>query len=169
MRSDRETPNVVLARGRDGEQHVRLSASIATLRRFRDGGLNAKLGEYCGLVHGNTRERTANGNVVDGGTQGLLLATALFRGLKRPLTSAGLDGEICAFISRPGCTFEFPNPSDVAVRCAAPLRSVFVTYARFEARDTVDGEILSWEWVLADARDSALPDGWDVRYEERIW
>ncbi|GEM_PF-1772234 len=170
-RSNRSTPNVVLApHPEDRVKYVELSAHPDIIRKFMDLSLNAKIGEYCGLVHGNVEE--ANPTCDMQGTNGLLDSFALFKGLKRPFKDTGHDGEIYIYITNPKHTYIYPEKDRYSVvgptRLSQPIDSVFATYVSFK-EDKTSGIILDWEWVLADKRCNTLPAFYDVRYDERIW
>jgi hypothetical protein len=138
--------------------------------------MNAKLGEYCGLVHGDTLESTPDGPV-DGGTDGLMGAVALYRGIQRPMIDPGLDSDIYVYVTK---RLTGAGP----IRIARPKDSVFVTYAEIGARASnqldewsksgakcagLDGIIHNWEWVLWAPLDPHLPDRHEARYQDRIW
>jgi hypothetical protein len=138
---------------------------------MEDGGLNAKIGEYCGLVHG----------AIPNGTLGLLEAHALFQGLKRPCLMLGHDADICVYVLSSASTFVYranvKNKSVGPERYPKPDASVFVVYANLSMRQNqsesgqvaLDGVILFWEWILADQDQPLLPAQHGSRYVKRIW
>jgi hypothetical protein len=160
-----DSPNVVVAIGPDETTVVRLQCSAKTIRRLEDGRLNAKIGEYCGLVHGS----------VPGGTRGLMAAHALFRGIRRPRIDDGLDDDIYVYVMDHDRTFNYPVEDKYGgkgpTRRSSPLNSVFVAYVEYPEGWAVEnpaGRILYWEWVLSDDVER-LPRDYQSRYSERLW
>ena len=90
-------------RGPDNVSTVRLECSGQTIRRFDDGKLNAKIGEYCGLIHGK----------VPDGTSGLIVAHTLFKGLLRPRIDDGLDEDVYTYVMDHDRTFDYPAKRQV--------------------------------------------------------
>ena len=83
QRSDRNTPNIILAPAPfNRDDVVSLYTNPLTIRNLIDDNLHSKVGEYVGLVHGNCAEYSYSSGLMEGGTQGLLVASALFRGVK---------------------------------------------------------------------------------------
>ena len=129
-RSDRSKPRTVLALAPgDRTEFISLQVSVSTLVRVIDDHLNAKLGEYAGLVHGDAYE---------GGTDGLLIAVALFQGLRRPVVDRGIDESIYVYVLDPPHNYNFPNHykfgdagfmNQGPQRVAKPESSAFVVYA----------------------------------------
>ena len=166
---------------------VRLYANPNTLRAFLDDRMNAKLGEYCGLVHGNVLESTPDGSV-EGGTNGLLDSVALFRGIQRPMVGAGLDKDVYVYVTNPLNSYIYPLSERLTdagpTRVPRPNSSVFVTYVELGQRASgqlagwaidspkcagLDGVIHGWEWVLSSPDDARLPDRYQTRYQDWIW
>jgi len=168
--NDPEVPNLVWAKGID-QQRIALIADSSTVRRLEDGGLNAKIGEYCGLIHGAVAQGI-----------GLINAHALFRGLKRPCISEGRDCEIYAYVLSAPHTFIYPRNAKYSgvgpVVSQKPTASVFVAYVDIKPIEAdlksaglvnVDGSVLYWEWVLSDPQEPSLPQNFSERYNTRIW
>jgi hypothetical protein len=137
-----------------------------------DDRMNAKIGEYCALVHGG------------GDLPGVSEAYALFRGLKRPLNTERVDKAVCVFVTKPSRTYTYPDRFGERQERKAPLDSVFVTYAEIAADpatvfastlvpgsvpEGVRGVVIGWEWTLADKADASLPADHAARYVERVW
>jgi hypothetical protein len=168
--NDPGVPNLVWAL--DGNKtRTALVADSSTIRRLEDGGLNAKIGEYCGLIHGAVEEGFD-----------LMRAHALFRGLKRPCTDVGRDTEIFVYVLDPSHTFVFPRRAKYSgggpTISRKPLDSVFVVYADLKPMEVdfksrgptpVGGMILFWEWVLADPSAPNLPKDYLNRYGTQVW
>lgn len=166
-------------------EFIRLFANPQTIRGLVDDRLNAKIGEYCGLVHGNCLEIASGGGQVEGGTNGLIDATALFRGLRRPRIGEGLDERVYVYALNPPRTYVYPNKIAGAPSPAEkPYGAVFVVYA--EISDTVltdypqlksmdskehpiRGIVHFWEWLLAQPDEGPMPLEHSKRYSERIW
>lgn len=168
--NDPEKPNLIWAKGLEQEQ-IRLVADPGTIRRLEDGRLNAKIGEYCGLIHG----------AVPDGTNGLFSASTMFQGLRRPCIRLGRDSEICVYVLNPKDTYVYRRTAKSTgagpERHPKPVDSVFVVYADLAKTETtlggtvvaVDGTILFWEWVLADSGDPRLPADYRNRYGRQVW
>jgi hypothetical protein len=169
--NDPAQPSVIWARGVD-KAPIQLVADPSTVRRFEDGRLNAKIGEYCGILHGG----------VPGGTAGLMAASSLFKGLERPCIKIGRADEIYAYVVNPDCTYIYPRNAKMSgagpSRQSKPLRSVFVAYVDLSPTEVPlgsgvkisgSGSILFWEWVLADAANPNLPADFENRYAQQIW
>jgi hypothetical protein len=131
-----------------------------------------RFAEYEGLVHGD----------IDGGTGGLMMAVALFRGLR-----SGQE-HVFTYVMNPTWTYTYPVPHriglDPPMRSIAYPDSVFVAYGdtsdnarrrSVELADQVGAEprpiglIYNWEWVLRSHDDPILLDDHKTRYRERIW
>lgn len=160
-----------IAKGRQ----IVLACSRATLNAAIDGGLNSKLGEWIGLVHGNP----------SGGAEVLqpIQARRLFRGLSRP----GFT-DVFAYIVPTRITFIWPRTFQSQgirpVTAPAPT-SVFAVYVRIAERPDNDvrvlqlrdetgipsiaGEVLDWEFVMADEQVRDLPHGYQTRYGGEVW
>ncbi|MDE0177894.1 MAG: hypothetical protein OXP36_04795 [Gammaproteobacteria bacterium] len=156
--NDPDKPNLVWAKGRC-ETEVQLEVSSEVLRNLEDGRVNSKIGEYWGLIHGATPNGT-----------GLIDAHALFRGVQRPRSFEDReDEEIFAYIKKPSFNFTFPHKhGGYPIPESTPTNSVFAVYVEFygEAKGCVSGNVLYWEWILADGD---LPKDHADRYSERIW
>lgn len=177
--NDPERPNVVWAPSPgDRQKWVKLFANPETLRQLLDDNINAKIGEYCGLVHGN---------VPNGAVRGLIDTVALFRGLMRPRIDQWGDEAIYIYVTTPPCSFTYPYETrftaDGPTRVGAPLQSIFTTYVEFGTKvlerekepiqaggeDDVRGIVHYWEWTLCSDDDSTLPRDYENRYLERLW
>lgn len=171
-RSRRETPNVVLAPAPHArEDIIELQADPGLLQAYVDRGLNYRLGEYCGLVHGNVREQLSSDQWVEhGGTLGLLAATALFQGVQRPLDRVANDEDVYAYVTSPGWSYAYPQRSRHGdfgpLRIPKPDNSVFVTFASIREGQN---RILHWEWTLASPKEPSLPDQYATRYYRKVW
>lgn len=167
MRSNRHTPNQVLAPGENRRDVITLTLDPTTLRKFRDNNSNSKIGEYCGLVHGNIMELGPEGRLVAGGTNGLMDAVALYQGLTRPLDDA--DGShVYIYVTNPLHSYTYPASTEHAdlgpQRVPKPARSaVFTTMVDLEAK-----LIVFWEWTMA-GDNPGLPDNADLRYGRKVW
>lgn len=166
---------------------MRLFTHPETIRLMLGDVRNAAMGQYAGLVHGEVQGQTDAGEPYTAGTGGLVMAVALFRGIKRPCIDSDTDGRIYVYVTNPRVDFIWPEDRRFAaagpIRIAPPKMSVFTTFVVFEAemvaaqRDAidangggpVDGIIVNWEWTLASAKDQRLPDDFDSHYEERVW
>jgi hypothetical protein len=168
--NDPERPNLVWARGLD-QAPVLLGTDPQTIRLLEDDRLNAKIGEYLGLVHGGAAD----------GTKGLEAAYALYRGVKRPCVTQGHDEEVCAYILNPDRSYTYSKDAkltgDGPHRVRKPDLSVFIVYAYLSPWElatssgvvATQGVISFWEWVLSDTTDSLLPRDCITRYTEKIW
>jgi hypothetical protein len=180
-RSDRSRPNIVLAPAPNNKENIiELYCHPQTLQQVIDDNLNAKLGEYCGLIHGNVLELGD-----EGGTNGLLEATALFRGLKRPMELPGLDGKIYVYITNPQCSYLYPIEKKYegigVTPTTKPKDSVFATYVditndfekyginKEKIRGNIQGIVLFWEWVLNSKENQNFPENCDSRYVQKVW
>ncbi len=167
--NDRGTALVIQAAHPDDRARiVSIRASSETLRSMVSDRWNSKIGEYVGLVHGNLRitsETTLE--PIDAPTQGLLAAHACFMGVRRPVGKSPSGDRIAVYVIQAPYTYQFPDRSGVAVRTAAPARSVFTVEADFP--EDGEAEIVFWEWVLAASDDATLPENHDARYVRRCW
>jgi hypothetical protein len=148
---------------------IELYVPIQLLRQLMDNGLNAKIGEYCCLVHGWEQ------------FPGLRAAHALFRGLSRPLNESRSDERVFVYVTRPDSTYVYSDRSEPKGWRArpAPHNSVFVTYAEIsDELSPVPGEVvpvgvrgvvIGWEWTLAHPIADDLPAEFDTRYVEKVW
>ena len=176
-RSDRDTPNIVLANSpKNRSEIVLFRADPITIRQFDADKMNAKIGEYCGLVHGNIKENSC-GTLTEGGTDGLLAAHALYRGIKRPKNQDGRDEKMLVYVTNPSCSYVYLNRTDGApTPCPKPKDSVFVTYIDLFAEPEIDakgreimGLVKFWEWVIACTININMPDESEVRYTDKVW
>jgi len=181
-RSNKVTPNIVLALApSDKNELIELYVSPETIRQFMDDNLNAKIGEYCGLVHGNVDEWTETGGSQEGGTYGLLEAHALFQGIKRPRTGQGKDESILIYVMNHAHTYIYQNNNRFSVtgptRARRPSHSVFVAYVELleepelgmKGGSEAAGRVLFWEWVRSSDDDPLLPVSCETRYTKRHW
>lgn len=101
--------------------------------------------------------------------KGLSRAHALFEGINRPFNDLNADHSIFAYISRQKYVY-VPSGGwlSPARREEVPPGMVFVSYVRF-APSKRSGEILDWDFVLADEEDSDLPADFESRYTKRVW
>jgi hypothetical protein len=179
QRSDRDTPNIVLAPGRDRSAVIRLYANPLTIRQLVDDNYNAKIGEYVGLVHGNIMERVGDAPM-QGGTDGLMAASALYQGIKRPRINPGGDERVLVYVTNPPHSYTYPDRNALPIRAPKPKDSVFVAYAelfadgldrsRLEgAPSEIDGVVHFWEWVISSEEDRLIPAGAAGRYAACCW
>ena len=138
-----------------------------------------RFAEFEGLVHGTA---------IPNGTLGLMIAAALFRGLRRPMIADGHDENILVYVTNPMQTYRYPDPRQMGA--APPAKeppypnAVFATYA--EVSETAKraqaiaaanggthlnpmGMVYDWEWVLASVDNPAFPSDFKTRYLERMW
>lgn len=149
----------------------------SALEFFFRGLLLDKIAEYSGLVHGVL-------GLQEFGYDGLLEATALFRGLRRPLNEHGEDGNFLVYVSSPPTTYHYQNRAGLLASNPLPRRkprfngrdAVFVTYVHpLDEPEVLDpgtkahGYVRYWEWVAADPQNAELPDRWNERYKGRLW
>ena len=135
-----------------------------TIRQLVDDNLNAKVGEYAGLVHGNIMEQFDD-TIIAGGT-GVCWKASCYQGLKQPRIDAGRDAKVLAYVTNPPPVSHLSEQGGAA--SVQGSNSVFVTYAelfadglerdRFDGIDAgIEGVVHFWEWVLSSDRDRALP------------
>jgi len=163
---------------------IKLYASPSTLRQIFTDRLEAKAGEYFGLVHGNWNEYVGDDELVDGGTSGLLGATSLFRGIRRPRLDDGRDEQIYVYVLNPKWSYTYKRDESGLRRTEKPYNSVFVAYVELrndgaaleeaeklsqDVKSQIRGVVQFWEWVLAADDDKTLPDSFNARYDERMW
>jgi len=158
------SPAIVLP---SGNKVVLLAHPDLMERHFRSRNLSA-LGAYQGIL----RQESI-----------LLRPTAVFKGIKRPVHSEGVDNFIFVYVSSPECDYRYSKPHYKAVdSMLPPTQSVFVTFvSRAPAlvrslqsslgcsMDDFQGVVLGWEWTLASQTDTALPDNFAKRYTRRVW
>jgi hypothetical protein len=104
---------------------------------------------------------------------GLLGTDVVFRGLCRPLDGDDHEGEVYAFVTRPGHIYTY-EAHMVCVAKARPFPhgAVFACYVRRFQQETAEGFsgiVLSWELVRADDADANLPQDWQGRYRHEVW
>lgn len=103
------------------------------------------------------------------GWGGMKHAHVIFRGVRRPLTEDGIDKKIYVYAVSPRFVYEYvPDMVCCAKRKPAPKGAVFVAYVVFNT-DFSKGEILNWEWVVADQEKPNYPANYKVRYDEEVW
>jgi len=193
LRSDPRNQQIVLARAPTAVGGlVHLVVDLRTLRstlRLRN-GQNAKLGQFCGLVHGNVWAVASDPtDRTETGTAGLTKPVAIFCGLRRPRNQRKHDAETFIYITSHSRNYVFPNKNEFGggpIRAPVPPNSVFVAYVDFgpeavdEVRpllsytlpDPVSGVVSDWEWVRASPNDPRLPvnsTGGDPRYARKVW
>lgn len=115
--------------------------------------------------------------------QCLLSPDAIFKGLKRPLHSKGIDNFVFAYACNPPANYRFdpsrPNSGpDIVVRPRNSVFVVFVSLTRPMLNDsqrilscpvgTFRGVILGWEWT-PEAPGTNLPLDYRTRYTKEIW
>lgn len=180
-RNDPKSPNIVLAPSpTDKTKILKLVCEPETLRNQIQDKLRGKLGEYCGLIHGNLVEDSKEG-YSSNGTNGLLDAIALFKGIKRPRFLCYSDEDIYIYILNPTNSYTYQYRSIGPFITEKPKDSVFAVYVemtRFFSlfpkeiiiqlnQQDVCGKILFWEWVKSE--DNVMPDGHGFRYAQQIW
>ena len=170
--NERDKPNIVFAPHPDDKTIlIKLHVDPSVLLQFEDDNRNAKIGEYCGLVHGNVEEANSTSQGVTG-TLGLLDSIALFKGVKRYFINEGEDDEIYIYVTNPQWTYIYPSRNRNAVigptRVSKPIDAVFVTYVKIH-EDKQSGVILDWEWVKKDLGNPTLPAFYKVRYNDQLW
>ena len=165
-----------------GKPFVRLAVHQETIKSLCDGILNAKLGEYCGLIHGNVWGEAENQE----GTSGLINPVAIFKGLKRPMISPGIDQSVYVYVTNPDVNYYWPEERKFSgegpILAPVPVDSVFVTFVSFrksdlddvsesiagtELRET-DGVVMFWEWTKASPNVPQFPYDYDNRYVEQV-
>jgi len=155
---------------------IKLVANVDTLVSFRDGAMNAKLGEYAGLVRGFND---------DDGYGPLMKSYALCQGLMRPIDAAARDDKVFAYVTNPDTSYAWPEAGKDhhAYQTGKPRKSVFLTYVQSiqdyaspptwltsePAMVDAKGVVLYWEWVRPVTGDPLLPVFTDTRYVRRIW
>lgn len=189
-RSDPRRQKLVRARAPNIEGGlVTLVVDVETLRstvRLKN-GQNDKLGQYCGLVHGNVWGLSADPAHAGEGTPGLTQPTAIFAGLKRARNHSPDDNNTHVYVTNPGRNYVYP-PADRfsgvgPTRALVPVNAVFVAYVDFDSGRVdavltgmsynpgyaVSGVVADWEWVVASPRDPRLPADSNTRYARKIW
>jgi hypothetical protein len=117
--------------------------------------------------------------------QVLVNPTALFKGVKRPLHSDGVDNFVFVYVSKPDYTYRFSKwkgKKGVPDTLLAPANSVFVTYVSLTRPVVAEvqkllqhqeiafrGTILGWEWVHECPENPLLPINHATRYKKSIW
>ncbi len=166
-RSNKDTPNIVLAPSfEDKNKRISLRIMPGLIAQYDKDNFRAKLGEFAGLVHGN----------IENGTFGLLGATALFKGIKRPCINKNHDADVYAYVTNPDFTYTYvgiPRYSKKPPeKIQAPNDCVFVTYVTFNKKTDefgAVGRILDWEWVFRDKEIPEYPYNHKVRYDKKVW
>jgi hypothetical protein len=119
------------------------------------------------------------------GDQVLVNPTALFKGVKRPLHSDGVDNFVFIYVSKPQYTYRFSKwkgKSREPDTLLAPANSVFVTYVSLTRPVVAEvqkllqsteiafrGTILGWEWIHECPERTLLPIHHASRYKRVIW
>lgn len=135
---------------------IQLVAHPETVKQFEDDLLNAKIGEFLGIIWG-----------MEG--RGLMQCTSLWQGLHRPLNRHAKDADTYVYVCKPPKSFIYPDKlAGNVTPVAAPKDAVFLTYAKIE-ENAADGEILFWEWMRADPGNTSLPPECDKRYRRKVW
>jgi hypothetical protein len=149
--------NKVVARSPfDREKLVEIVAHPETLRQLEGDHLNAKIGEYLGILYGDQGK-------------GLTLANHLFQGLERPFNHSVKDEGTYVYVLTPGSTYTYKDKSIGNVTALpAPKDSIFLAYVAIQGPGE-DGSLLFWEWVIADADDPRLPRDSARRYRRKVW
>ena len=100
---------------------------------------------------------------------GLKHCHVIFKGIKRPFQEKGLDGSVYVYVASPRYVYKYePHMVCVAKRIKAPLNAVFATYVKFD-HNLDNGEVISWEWVVADKEQPQYPENYANRYDEKVW
>lgn len=185
--NDPHRANLIWARSPEDPHHfICLVAPPSVIRPMQDDHMNAAIGQFCGLIHGNI-VLPMNGTAPAPSTVGLVGAHALYRGLRRPLIEYGRDSDFYAYTMNPPRSYIYPiqdrNKGLGPVAVEKPKDSVFVTYVDF-AQETLDrhmadmqlnddsdvrGVIPWWEWVPASGEEPFLPEDYGTRYGEEVW
>lgn len=174
----RDLPHVAVAPSVDDPKKEALFYTNAeTLRAFANFPFSSKIAENFGLVRGG----------LDPKAPGVRSTNAVFRGLKRDQIEPGYDEQIYAYVANPGISFALGNEDRKDGKLPRPIErpkeAVFVTYVLLATdRDVnfhpgfnksfqqeITGQILDWEWVMCSPENSALPENWEIRYEEEKW
>lgn len=190
-RSSPLNQGVVLARAPTPEGGlIKLAVHPETLRsaaRLKN-GKNDKLGQYCGLIHGNVWAATTEPDQFDEGTPGLTEPVAVFQGLKRARNDDAFDMKTFIYVTNPVQNYCYPSRNAYSggpARVPVPPNSVFVVYVDYgpefvdELRAAVHnmhgdvcGIVVDWDWVPASPSDPRVPvnaTGASARYFRRVW
>ena len=138
------------------------------------GGDLEKIGQYLGLVSTGLETLRAE--------RGLLLATSLWQGLKRPCNHDREASEHRAYTLTPNKTLTWsrdlsdlrsePAPRDavfmVTVWTPAPEGPQVHGWTEAEGRP-IAGEIQDWTWVTADSHRADQPSTPNHRFFEHLW
>ena len=157
------------------DDSIKLAVCTDTVRGFRDGCMNHKIGEYAMLVRGD-------GSAAGAGP--LHGAYALYRGLLRPIDDQAQDRSVFVYVTNPTTSWAW-RESEKHVgpfQTGKPNKSVFLTYVKgikeYDVRPEwlsapefldVQGVVLYWEWVRPVLGDPPLPHAENTRYATRIW
>jgi hypothetical protein len=110
----------------------------------------------------------------DDGLTRLTDAHACFSGIRRPAAEDRSGERMLAYVLKPTNQFVYERrpPATFYSKLPVPDDLVLVAYARLDepcAEAEIKGVVTHWQLVEADPRDSMLPEGFDSRYEKRLW
>jgi len=103
-------------------------------------------------------------------SKGIQDTYVIFQGLKRPFIKKHGDTEVYIYISKPKFVYKYiPHMACRAKRVEAPENALFAVYVQFDDPSYTEGEIINWEWVIADSGNPLLPEDFKDRYDELRW
>lgn len=110
---------------------------------------------------------------------GMILATHVFKGLRRPLLTDGdkdADKGMLVYTRKPAYDFEWiGGPQGHIEQIGAPVGKIFAVITRpngqkhVESFPDVDGWINAWSWIDEDIGFSEAPTDWVDRYDSKVW
>ncbi len=158
-------------------EFVKVSISRERVQMLAKSGRKSNLFELfynvCGLrppVNNIGYHEERAGEIFPDNWGGLKHAHVIFKGVKRPLNGEGVDSEIYIYVTKPSYIYEYvADMVCAAKRSRAPEGVVLNTYVTFHGGDFSDGEVLNWEWVVSDPENLRYPEGFNARYEEKVW
>ena len=169
------------------DRYSLMGVHMDTIMRCRDMGLNSKLGEYCGLIHGAMSAALADAVErldLDDWTS----ATGSYIPWRPEADERAKARQIGVCVrDKSPANYVFPEgrseTGHVLKRAPRPADSVFITFVSFARTDVdevcrllpndgqrkPDGAILHWEWTKWSPATPSLPADYRNRYRERIW
>jgi hypothetical protein len=139
-------PRWVWARNPLAPGFDRLAVHPLTFEKIISLGSNAKMGEFWGLVHGNSGPMPIGFSPVQ--TGGIKEPLSIFQGLKRPLhhVTGVADAQVYVYVTSPESSFEFRSSvhGNVVIPVPKPIDSVFTTFVSY-APEHVDEAVGNME------------------------
>lgn len=139
-----------------------LGLLVTDLRQHASRGHSTAIAQFYGLLN-----------------SGLILTQHIFRGLQRPLLTAGDNGadkNKLIYSRKPSFDYRWSGTGTTGSleQIEAPKSAVFVVFVSPNTRHrerfpSIDGWINHWTWIDEDDVLPQAPVGWVDRFEDKVW